>query len=118
MNDSIQNTKQLIIIYFNTDEDEEYFSFNLIAEPSGSPILMNWESQALSTRKTDKVDKVLIDYGDADKSIISLVRDKQVTRINIHIYSFYEGVLGRCDTYKTSLFNSACKFTRFDLPNY
>lgn len=89
MNDSIQNTKQLIIIYFNTDEDEEYFSFNLIAEPSGSPILMNWESQALSTRKTDKV--VLIDYGDADKSIISLVRDKQFTRINIHIYSFMKG---------------------------
>ena len=119
-NDNIQNTKQLIILYFNNDED--YFSFNLI-DQSSSPILFNWTYQAFTAKvvsmtRTTKVDGVLIEeYNDNDtNSIISLVRDKDTTKIDVRTYSFTEkGCLACYDTYKTSLFNSACKFTRFDL---
>lgn len=115
---SIQNTKQLVISYFNNDED--CFSFSIVT--IGMPILIDWKHQVgnCSTTKTSKASIALIEYSnhyDNDtNSIISLIRDKQTTRIDVYAYSFTEeGCVDCGDIYQTSLSNSVYKYTHFDL---
>lgn len=124
MNDSIQNTKELIISYFNNDE--YCFSFSIVTNKPGyisMPIFIDWKYQVGNcTTKSSKASMVLIysNYGNDDtNSIISLIRNKQATRIDIYAYNFTEeGRVDRGNTYQTSLSNSACKYIHFDLSNY
>ena len=108
-----KSTKELII-YFNNEEDCLLIGLECqTSSPSGEPIFIKWRHQEGNSMKTNSEDGVLIEYGNDTHSVISLIRDKQITKINVRIHGFYKECLAYCDVYKTSLFNSACKYTCF-----
>ena len=103
-----------------------FFNFSLVNKannPGGIPILMNWERQVGNyTTKSCKTSMARIEYSyhndDDTNSMISLIRDKHTTKIDVRAYSFTEeGCVGRGDIYQTFLFNDVCKYTRFDILN-
>ena len=106
-----KSTKELII-YFNNEEDCLFVGLECQANSPEGPFII-WRHQEGNSTKTNNEDGVLIEYGNDTHSVISLIRDKQITKINVHIHGFYKGCLAYCDIYKTSLFNSAYKYTCF-----
>ena len=107
-----KSTKELII-YFNNEEDCLLVALECQTSSPEGPFHLRWRHQEGNSMKTSSEDGVLIEYDDDTHSAISLIKDKQVTKINVHIHGFYKGYLACCDIYKTSLFNSACKYTCF-----
>ena len=108
-----QSTKELIISYFNNKED--FFAFSLVSQvkPSDKPIFIIWDRQ--EDGGTSREYGVLMDDLDDKeiKSVITLVRDKSITKIGAYVYDYYERCLAYYDIYKASLFNSAYKHTHF-----